>query len=223
MIAINWWAAIVTLASISLPATAAPTRSYCRCVSVDETLPWTKSSAVLDASERFDICSRLGPELEHWRLVDQVGYDAYFADLVEETAWSALSSDELKPLPTGVLMELAARKVVDPYAPPRSAPTERPRERIICRSERAEELSEPESGSSLFYMTVIIIMVVLAFIAECINVAISWFNHVYEAKTAIRLAGGEKDLRAWDAFQKSTFTDGLDANNQLEDNNRLVS
>ena len=176
MITLSYWVVYLALGSISsIPATAAPARTNCRCVSIDESIPWTLSSALLDASKRNDRCSRLGPELERWRLVDPVGYVNYFADLVEKDALATSLYDELKPLPTGVLMELATRTIVDPHDPPRSAPTGGPRDRIICREAKEKETAEPASSrSSLFYMGLIIVAIVIACIAECINVFISW-------------------------------------------------
>ena len=176
MITLTYWAAYLALGSISsIPATAAPVRTNCRCVSINESIPWTLSSALLDASKRNDRCSRLGPELERWRLVDPMGYVNYFADLVEKDALATSLYDELKPLPTGVLMELAARTIVDPHDPPRSAPTGGPRDRIICREAKEKETAEPASSrSSLFYMGLIIVAIVITCIAECINVFISW-------------------------------------------------
>ncbi|OCL10299.1 hypothetical protein AOQ84DRAFT_772 [Glonium stellatum] len=174
MIALAFWVAYLSLASISIPATAAPARTNCRCVSIDESIPWTLSSALLDASRRNDRCSRLGPELERWRLVDPVAYQNYFADLVEKEDWATSLYDELKPLPTGVLMELASHAIINPHDPPRSAPTGGPRDRIICREEKEKEAPDPpSSGSSLFYMGIIIVAIVLACIAECINMTIS--------------------------------------------------
>jgi hypothetical protein len=176
MITLTYWVAYLTLGSISsIPAAAAPARTNCRCVSIDESIPWTLSSALLDASKRNDRCSRLGPELERWRLVDPVGYVNYFADLVEKDALATSLYDELKPLPTGVLMELATRTIVGPHDPPRSATTGGPRDRIICREAKENEAVEPASSrSSLFYMGLIIVAIVIACIAECINVFISW-------------------------------------------------
>lgn len=198
MITLTYWVAYLTLGSISsIPATAAPARTNCRCVSIDESIPWTLSSALLDASKRNDRCSRLGPELERWRLVDPVGYVNYFADLVEKDALATSPYDELKPLPTEVLMELATRTIVDPHDPPRSATTGGPRDRIICREVKEKEATEPAfSRSSLFYIGLIIVAIVLACIAECINVFISWINLIYERRKPVRLPGGEKDLRA---------------------------
>lgn len=223
MITLTYWVAYLALGSISsIPATAAPTRTNCRCVSIDESIPWTLSSALLDASKRNDRCSRLGPELERWRLVDPVGYVNYFADLVEKDALATSLYDELKPLPTGVLMELATRTIVDPHDPPRSATTGGPRDRIICREAKEKEAAEPASSrSSLFYMGLIIVAIVIACIAECINVFISWINLVYERRKPVRLPGGEKDLRAW-SVPDGSFTEDLDASN-IEDEKRALS
>lgn len=148
--------------------------SRCRCVTIDETLPWTSSPALLDASKPNDVCSRLGPELEHWRLVDSDGFKTYFEGMIDENPLPTPTDDEMQPLTTTVLMELASKNVFNVNSPPHSAPTERPRERIICRSEPEKADEYHASFCSLFAVGVIIVMIVLACVAECVDVLITW-------------------------------------------------
>ncbi|KAF2192326.1 hypothetical protein K469DRAFT_716848, partial [Zopfia rhizophila CBS 207.26] len=192
--------ALLYLASLVFPAAGAPTRSHCRCVVIDANKPPSSSSALRDTSRRYDVCAQLGPELEYFQLAEPDVYQTYFQHIIDERPTATPTEDELKPLTTTVLMELAAKNRLDhsDIALP-SAPTERPRERIICRSESEAFTEYHDSRTTLFSLGVIVVMAVLACIAECINLLMSWMESRQARRAPVRLSGGEKKLRAYSA------------------------
>jgi hypothetical protein len=224
MFSFKFYAALPPLVSLLPTTLAVPSRAYCRCVTFNPEEPWTFSPALLAASQRTDVCSRLGPGLEHWRHLDPAAYEAYFDELVGENVWYPPPADELKPLPTGVLMEISMPRLNYRYeGPPASAPTTPPT--IVCRSESPKQVAERDSDLSLFYIAVILLVVCLACVAEVINIVIARYvklslgpqrrltsirvHKFYKAKAPVRLPGGEKVLQAWSSPDSST-TDGLD-------------
>ncbi|KAF2805327.1 uncharacterized protein BDZ99DRAFT_466958 [Mytilinidion resinicola] len=212
MFTLKFYVSILPLLSTLHSATAVPSRAYCRCVTFNENEPWASSPALLDASRRDDICSKLGPELELWRHGDPAAYAAYFDELVEENVWYPPPEDELKPLPTGVLMEISMPRNTYHYeGPPSSAPTVPPR--IVCRSESPRQVADPDSDSSLFYMAVILTMIFLACVAEFINILLARLS---TEKASVRLPGSEKRLRAWSS-PDCDVTDGLNRDDPLSD------
>ncbi|ORY05283.1 hypothetical protein BCR34DRAFT_47168 [Clohesyomyces aquaticus] len=190
---------LLSAASIVLPAHAAPTRTHCRCVVVDANKPWSSSTSLRDTSRRFDACANMGPEIEYFRHSEPDIYESYFKHIVNEELTATPTEDDLQPLSTTVLMELADKSGFDQDgAALPSAPTERPRQRIICRSE-PEFISEyHDSEITLFALTVIVVLAILACVAECINCFISWEQREFR-RSPVRLTGEEKKLRAYES------------------------
>lgn len=166
---------LLSLASLLLPAFSAPTRTLCRCTIVDTSKPWT-SSIPASTSNTYDssICATLGPHLENFRHSQPDQYHTYLRNAAVEQA-TPTTDDDLEPLSTTVLLRLAAQNgfenlgVVLP-----SAPTERPREIIVCHPEPETFSAYKDSRTTLFALNVIVAMVVLACIAEVIILASDW-------------------------------------------------
>lgn len=213
---------------LALPATnvfspSATTQSHCRCISISSTQPQS-SSLFLEASRSTHWhCAELGPKLEYWRRTNPDDFRGAWRELFgddeeESLAPSAPTSalHDLKPLPTGVLLELAARKG-----------EEGGDEKIICRA-RSEGAFGEQHGSDetqqdewtdrgLAIVGVLVVVVVLSCIAELMEMMFvryaagsstssssvirtnqtcrfnifSWRN-----RHSIRLSGGERFLRA---------------------------
>ena len=171
-------------ASLLLSASALPTRLQCRCIAISTSDPWPESPSFSSSSPK-DICAHLGPELEYFRHAEPELYESYFNHLVQDEDVIPTPTDDeaLKPLSTTVLMELAARNdrleereraagAEDGFPP--SAPTERPRHRIVCRSEREPVTQYRDSATKLFALKVVVALAILACVAECVNHLVAW-------------------------------------------------
>ncbi|KAF2691587.1 hypothetical protein K458DRAFT_2901 [Lentithecium fluviatile CBS 122367] len=248
---------IVSLLSIAAlflgTATAFPSRTHCLCTILDssstpkshrynaESIPPTEHPDAPPREYReappHNICSMLGPELENLRAEKPDLYTEFISHALTTTiAEDATSTDEERPLSTTVLLQLAARKgfaslgVVLP-----SAPAEKSRERIVCRTEIESSPTYQDSLITLFVLQVIVGLAVLACVAEGITLALRWYvpsgfyprdpledhiltldtrmsrsalEHVPE-KPALRLSGEEKRLLAVPE-QEMMFSPGVD-------------
>ncbi|KAF2477337.1 uncharacterized protein BDR25DRAFT_300297 [Lindgomyces ingoldianus] len=200
--------ALLSVTALILPTNAAPTRTHCRCFVVDANKPWSPSAILHDTSRQLDTCAHMGPEIEYFRISEPEIYQTYYQHIVHEQSTATPTEDDLRPLTTTVLMELARKDLFEHQlhldTPLPSAPTERPRERIICRSE-PEPISEyHDSELTLFALGVIVVLAILACVAECINLLMGWAEQrELLRRSPVRLAGDEKKLRAYSSSERS--------------------
>jgi hypothetical protein len=121
---------------------------------------------------------------------------------------------DLKPLPTSVLLEMArSHGVIDNTdAALPSAPTSLVHERIICRTAVDEEEEYHDSVTTLFVLGVIIVMAILACVAECLTLLTNWCldrpSRRRSRRNRVRLSGGEKKLRAYSSGESSSACPG---------------
>ena len=166
--------ALILLLSSVLPVLTAPTQSRCRCYVVDTRKPYVPASALPEPHHKNDVCAPLGQELEHWRTTDPEIYQTFLDSIIRQYPPGTPTDDDLKPLPTSVLLEMAktygmglgngGRGEVSVDAPGQASF----HEMIICRTAAAEENEYEDSTTTLFVLCVIVVMAVLACATECL-------------------------------------------------------
>lgn len=161
------------------PTTALPARTHCVCTIVDATTahlrPLEPSFTTPSSTRQLDICSTLGPELETFRARHPDQYSSFISESSLSTALpeDPTATDEEKPLSTTVLLQLAAKNgfqnlgVVLP-----SAPTDRPQERIVCRTEFESDAAYQDSVVTLLALQIIVGFAMLACVAEGIMLGV---------------------------------------------------
>jgi hypothetical protein len=180
----------------SVSTHAAPTlRANCLCSTVQaqqipsppiieesqhqQSLSLSRNHNILQEDSQIlnDPCASLGPQLEHLRHAAPEVYAQYFPTKKDLVPTPSLRSEE-KPIPTSVLLALAARNGYSaPDILPRSdnpsvsPPTE---QTIICRSSPAPASELRFSKVTLWGLQCLVAMAVLGCISECISVVGQW-------------------------------------------------
>ncbi|KAH7126713.1 hypothetical protein B0J11DRAFT_579150 [Dendryphion nanum] len=202
---------------------AAPTRTHCRCAVLDTHSALSASSSadlLSTASENdSDPCANLGPELEYFKHTDPNLYHSYFTPSASTPSVST-SNDALKPLSTTVLMGLANRNgffLRSGALSDAPRPTERPTERIICRSEPEAFSAFSTSQTTLLILHVIVVLVVVACLCEFACLIANWFSpssrreqQPSSSSSALRLTGEEQRLRAFSLAPTDLFSPGVE-------------
>jgi hypothetical protein len=169
---------------------AAPTRTHCRCTVVADTQEdFDHSNAHWTPTESSpspivaDICSNLGPELEHFQHTEPDLYDSY----VSRTG----DNGQQRPLTTNVLLKFAKgndmRKREGNRREPR--PTARPHQRIVCRSEADPFTAYQDSYITLWALQIIMTVAILACLAEGVHLSVQWYESL--DSQSIRLPGSQ--------------------------------
>ncbi|KAF2196606.1 hypothetical protein GQ43DRAFT_476174 [Delitschia confertaspora ATCC 74209] len=201
---------------------AAPTRSrsHCRCMLAESEKPWASSLTLHNTpAVQNDYCSSLGPEVEKWESIDPDLYRSFF-DVDEKPISlpkaSATGTSDERPLSTTVLMAMgkvvgskgagnSKNNIVGEHNNGKllpSAPTQRPK--IICRTVVDEVNDDSNSSTTLFVIGIIIIMAILALMAEGLNLLLNciWKPTQHRRIHSIRLTGEEKTLLAYSMSQE---------------------
>ncbi|PSN70157.1 hypothetical protein BS50DRAFT_632078 [Corynespora cassiicola Philippines] len=185
----QWILPALALSGSLQSVAAVPTRTNCRCTIVsNDTVP---ASTPRPSADSFDICSGLGPELEHFRHAEP---DLYASYIHQAKASDSTPTDEEQPLTTTVLLQLAAKNgfqnlgVVLPST----------ESRIVCRSAPEPFSAYQDSRMTLLALQVIVAIAVLACLAECVTLVADWLSNrrCLQQKPALRLIGAEQRLRA---------------------------
>ncbi|KAF1958542.1 hypothetical protein CC80DRAFT_14364 [Byssothecium circinans] len=179
-----------------------------------------------------DVCLTLGPELENFRHTNPKAYSDFLSHSASTEVWVDPTSSPSQtsthstptaqetPLSTTVLLRLAAQRglqglgVVLP-----SSPTQRPQQRIVCRAEHVQSYTTyQDSMYTLLALQIIVAFAVLACVVEGVVLTVRWFRddgpetaetHSLSTRTALRLSGDEKLLRAFPS-DEPIFSPGAD-------------
>jgi hypothetical protein len=163
---------------LTTTTSAAPTRTHCRCTVVADTQPqaelFTSSNAHWRPAESSpkavvaDICSTLGPELEHFQHTEPDLYKSYLSS----------NSDQQRPFSTNLLLNFAkgneVRRREENKREPR--PTSRPHQRIVCRSEADPFTAYQGSFITLWVLQIIVTVAILACVAEGVHLSLRWYG-----------------------------------------------
>jgi hypothetical protein len=181
-------------------AAAAPTRTHCRCTIVADAPPsaiFTPSAAHWSPAESSpspvaaDLCSNLGPELENFQHTKPDLYESYLS----RTEGAPSNNDQQRPLTTKVLVDFAARnELAKRNTEKEPRPTSRPHQHIVCRSEPDPFTEYQGSFVTLWALQIIIIIAILACIAEGLHLSFQWYGTPKGAPRAnwTRLPGKEE-------------------------------
>lgn len=174
----------LTHLTTSLPTTPKPQQCHCYILDTYKPLLRTKTPTTTSISDQ---CAPLGHQLENWRTTNPSIYQTFLGTVVEakpnEPRSGTPTETDLKPLATSVLLEMARSgrqdgggDATDTALP--SAPTSLVRERIICRTVVVEdqelEAEYHDSVTTLFVLGVIVVMAVLACVAELLTILMNW-------------------------------------------------
>lgn len=193
------------LFSPSALAAPAPTRTHCRCTVVADPAPaaifspavahWTPAEPSSSPPAFEDPCANLGPELENFSHEESEFYVASSTRGAFEHG-----SRNQRPMSRDVL--LSARREAQENEGARG--TTRPRQRIVCRSERDQFSEYQGSFVTLWILHVIVAVAILACIAEGVHLSLlRWYGRSDDAAegvmrlqiSSVEVEGGEK--RAW--------------------------
>ncbi|KAF2738358.1 hypothetical protein EJ04DRAFT_50770 [Polyplosphaeria fusca] len=187
---------------LSSPISAAPTRTRCRCVVLDADSPSPQPPSSQTSLPQADICTNLGPQLEHFRFADPELYRAVM-DAHSEPASITPTEHDLRPLPTDVLSKLAERDAM--YG---EAVGGAPAQRIVCQSvPEGVEGAYSASQSTLLLLQIIVAVAILGCVAEGISALTNWFEPKVAVASAapepsVQLSGDEKRLYALSASDR---------------------
>ncbi|KAF2868038.1 hypothetical protein BDV95DRAFT_610454 [Massariosphaeria phaeospora] len=197
---------------LSIPISAAPTRTHhCRCTIVDANQYPTSFRSTSLSSTAATLCSNLESELASFRYSKPDLYETWVKQRSSsiENAAAAISDDE-SSISARTLQSVAAHSGFDkPDGGAPSAPSQRPRERIICQAELEDPSTYEDSLRTLCALHVIIGFAVLACLAEAIYIIPRWLRHRTNQKPRLRLSGTERFLRAHPDAQ-TTFSPGVE-------------
>ncbi|KNG47335.1 hypothetical protein DDE82_000887 [Stemphylium lycopersici] len=219
---------LLTIILFSTTTLAAPTRTHCRCQIVSNTVPtpaiytpaaahWTpvnpspanaspSPNAFVPAPVALDVCTSLGSELERFRHTEPELYDLYMHGSGNSDAAVAQ-----KPIPTSVLLNRKETAHAQSSEQQSRALSPENGSRIVCFSEQqTTERFSAEFQSSflgLWALQIIVVVTVLACVAEGVHLGKNWFQYYKEVNTSaspsspgsnnsLRLSGAEKRLLA---------------------------
>lgn len=236
----------------STPISAFPSRTHCACTLVDTTTTRFNPES-LPASEYTektppDACARLGPALESLHAAHPDLYAEFLAHTPSAPGRPTPAAGEARPLSTTLLLQLSAHRelaglgVVLPSihsaGPNAAQPQGTAPPRIVCKTQIHRFPSVHDSLITLVVLKVLVALAVLAFVAECVTLALRWyvpraggaadrpqlhvltrgwrrssFEHVPE-KSALRLSGEERRLLAVPVAE-GLFSPGVDKKQRL--------
>jgi hypothetical protein len=163
-----------TLLLSTTTTSAAPTRTHCRCTIVADAAPpavfspsaahWTPAELSPTTSAPADLCSNLGPQLEHFQHTEPSLYASYLSE-----------SDA--PSKSNVLVNFAAENELrarEDASEPR--PTTRPHQRIVCHSELDPFTAYQGSFITLWALQIVVAIAILACITEGIHLGWRWYG-----------------------------------------------
>jgi hypothetical protein len=161
---------------LSTTTSAAPTRTHCRCSVVADAAPpaiftpsaahWTPAELLPSTSAPPDLCSDLGPQLEHFQ---RTAPDLYASYLEKSDASSSKSN---------VLVNFAARNELQARRADASEPrpTSRPHQRIVCHSESDPFTAYQSSFLTLWILQIVVAIAILACIVEGVHLCMRWYG-----------------------------------------------
>jgi hypothetical protein len=161
-------ALLATTLLLSTTTSAAPTRTHCRCTVVADTPPaaiFSPSAAHWSPAELSpstltqDLCSNLGPQLEHFQRTAPDLYASYVSKPEDDNN-------------NNVLVKFAAQSKRDQE--PR--PTERPHQRIVCRSESDPFTAYNGSFVTLWALQIVVAVAILACMVEGVHLCMRWYG-----------------------------------------------
>ncbi|KAF2021794.1 hypothetical protein BU24DRAFT_417417 [Aaosphaeria arxii CBS 175.79] len=212
----------LALSSFLTATHAAPARTHCRCTIISPSPLLTQQETDLlstTSAGSADLCTNLGWELEYLRSEDPDLYSSYINPGNPEVAPTATEDVVNGPMPTTILMELAARYGdlnflgvefsggKSSKSPSRSNGGN---ERIVCHGEPRFSSAYKASALGLWVLHAIVACAVLACLYEASALAFTWYTRKQQQGQRLQLSGDEKSLKAHsiaDVLKDSAYLD----------------
>jgi hypothetical protein len=177
-------ALLATTLLLTTQTSAAPTRTHCRCTVVADAPPaalfspqaahWTPAE-LAPSTFTPDLCSNLGPQLEHFQ---RTAPDLYASYVAKQDATDS------------VLVNFASKTKRNQQ----QRPAERPHQRIVCRSESDPFTAYQSSFVTLWALQIVVAIAIFACMVEGVHMCMRWYG-AHDNRTlqhgVMRLPGSE--------------------------------